>query len=241
MPKHKLDIVFEDERIIALNKPSGLLSIPDREGKDISLKRLLKEKYEEIYVVHRIDKDTSGLIVFAKDEETHKQLSQLFEERVIEKYYVGLVYGGFEQTTGHIDAPIAEHPHKNKMLVHHTGKPSQTDYEVIESFKLLSWVKFRIHTGRTHQIRVHMQHINHSIVCDGLYGNADPIYISSLKHNYKLSKKEESEKPVLSRLALHSWQLKFELKGKTYTLEADIPKDLKALLQQLRKRNNKPI
>src|SRR6188508_431746 len=84
-------IIYEDEDLIALNKPSGLLSIPDRDGKDISLKKLLIEKYGNIFTVHRLDKDTSGLIVFAKNETTHELLSQQFEERQTEKIYLGLV------------------------------------------------------------------------------------------------------------------------------------------------------
>ena len=137
-----------------------------------------------------------------------------------------------------IDAPIMEHPvKKGKMITHAKGKSSLTDYEVLEDFRLFSWVKFHIHTGRTHQIRVHMQHIGHSIVCDELYGSDEPVYISSLKRNYHLSKNTETEKPILSRLALHSSNLKFDLNDKHYEFEAEIPKDLKATLQQLRKWN----
>jgi 23S rRNA pseudouridine1911/1915/1917 synthase len=231
-----LDIIFENDQFIAINKPSGLLSIPDRLGQEVSLKDLLKEKYDGIYTVHRLDRDTSGVIVFAKNEESHKQLSQLFEGREMEKYYVGLVYGNMMTTAGSIDAPIMEHPGKvTKMLTHAKGKTSLTDYEVLESFRLYSWVQFRIHTGRTHQIRVHMQHIGHSIVCDEIYGDAKPVLLSSLKKNFKLSKVAEEERPILSRLALHSYRLKFVLQDTTFDLEAEVPKDLRAVLQQLRK------
>lgn len=231
-----LDIIFENEQFIAINKPSGLLSIPDRLGQEISVKDLLKQKLGSIYTVHRLDRDTSGVIVFAKTEEAHKDLSQLFEGREMEKYYVGLVYGQMMNTSGSIDAPIMEHPGKTtKMMTHAKGKVSLTDYEVLESFRLYSWVQFRIHTGRTHQIRVHMQHIGHSIVCDEIYGDAKPVLLSSLKKNFKLAKIAEEEKPILSRLALHSYQLKFTLDGETFELEAPLPKDLRAVLQQLRK------
>lgn len=230
------DIIFENDLFIAINKPSGLLSIPDRLGEEISLKDILKEKYGEIYTVHRLDKDTSGIIVFARSEEAHKALSQLFEGREMEKYYVGLVYGNMISTSGSIDAPITEHPGKiSKMMTHAKGKPSLTDYEVLDSFRLFSWLQFRIHTGRTHQIRVHMQHIGHPIVCDALYGEARPLLLSALKKNFKLSKTAEEEKPILSRLALHSFRLKFTLNKEIYELEAPLPKDLKAVLQQLKK------
>lgn len=231
-----LDIIFENEQFIAINKPSGLLSIPDRLGQEISVKDLLKQKLGSIYTVHRLDRDTSGVIVFAKTEEAHKELSQLFEGREMEKYYVGLVYGQMMNSSGSIDAPIMEHPGKTtKMMTHAKGKLSLTDYEVLESFRLYSWVQFRIHTGRTHQIRVHMQHIGHSIVCDEIYGDAKPVLLSSLKKNFKLAKIAEEEKPILARLALHSSRLQFTLGGETFELEAPLPKDLRAVLQQLRK------
>ncbi len=232
----QLDIIFENDQFIAVNKPSGLLSIPDRLGQEISLKDILKERYDGIYTVHRLDRDTSGVIVFAKSEESHKDLSMLFEGREMEKYYVGLVYGNMMNTSGSIDAPIMEHPGKaTKMMTHAKGKVSLTDYEVLESFRLFSWVQFRIHTGRTHQIRVHMQHLGHSIVCDEIYGDPKPLLLSSLKKNFKLSKTAEEERPVLSRLALHSYKLKFTLNGESFDLEAAVPKDLRAVLQQLRK------
>ena len=101
-------LVFENDDFIALNKPSGLLSIPDREGKEISLKILLQEKYPQIFTVHRLDKDTSGLIVFAKNEETHRNLSMQFEERQTEKIYLGLVLGSLIEKKGTVDKPIAE-------------------------------------------------------------------------------------------------------------------------------------
>ncbi len=229
--------VFEDENLIALNKPSGLLSIPDREGKDISLKKLLIEKYGHIFTVHRLDRDTSGLIIFAKTEEAHKHLSQQFEERKTEKIYQGMVLGSIATQKATINAPIAEHPvKKGLMTVYRKGKEAITDYEVLEDFKIFSWVQFQIHTGRTHQIRVHAKHLGHPIVCDELYGDGKPILLSSLKHKFKLSKNELEERPILNRLALHAVSLQFiNSNGATLNLEASLPKDLKALLQQLKK------
>jgi 23S rRNA pseudouridine1911/1915/1917 synthase len=232
----KYEVIFENDYMIALNKSSGLLSIPDREGKEISLKQLLQEKYGEIFTVHRLDKATSGVIVFAKDESTHKQLSQLFENRETEKIYYGLVHGSVSPTNGKIEEPIAQHPSGNgKMLIHIKGKPSLTEYEVLEDFKRFTWVKFKILTGRTHQIRVHAQFMGHSIVCDELYGDGQPFFLSSIKKKYNLSKSELEERPILSRLALHSASLQFNLNNTNYFFEAPVPKDLKALLQQLRK------
>ncbi|BAV08984.1 23S rRNA pseudouridine955/2504/2580 synthase/23S rRNA pseudouridine1911/1915/1917 synthase [Filimonas lacunae] len=231
------NIIFENDQFIAINKPSGLLSVPDRKQSEPSLKDMLLAKYGSIFTVHRLDKDTSGVIVFAKDEETHKALSALFEGREVEKYYQGMVYGIPYPEKGSVDAAIMEHPAGNgKMITHAKGKASLTDYEVQQAFRLYSWLKFQIHTGRTHQIRVHMQHLGHAIVCDDLYSNGEPIFISALKKkNYNLNKNELNERPILGRLALHSWLLKFELNGEVFELEAPLPKDLRATLQQLEK------
>ena len=237
MIKIEEHILEEDENLVAINKAAGLLTIPDREGKEVSLKQLLKIKYGEIFTVHRLDKETSGIVIFAKNEETHKQLSQLFEARETDKIYNGFVLGSPFQEAGVINEPIAEHPvKKGLMTVYKKGKESITEYEVLENFKLYSWVQFRILTGRTHQIRVHMKHLGHPIVCDELYGDGKPVFISSIKRKkFNLSKDEEAERPILSRLALHASRLKFELNIKLYELEAELPKDLRALLQQLRK------
>ena len=230
-------IIFEDDDFIALNKPSGLLSIPDREGKEISLKSLLLEKYGSIFTVHRLDKDTSGLIVFAKNETAHRHLSIQFEERQTEKIYVGLVIGSPADEKGSIDLPIAENMvTRGTMIINRRGKQSLTDYEVLESFGTYSWMQFRIHTGRTHQIRVHMKDLGHPIVCDELYGDGKPLLLSSLKSKFKLSKNEFEERPILNRLALHAYRLSFtNPNGKKIELEAGLHKDLRASLQQLSK------
>lgn len=230
------EIIFENDFFVAVNKPSGLLSIPDRLGQELSLKDILKSRYDQIFTVHRLDKDTSGIIVFAKDEASHKQLSQLFEGREVEKFYLGLVHGKLMNEDGSIDAAITEHPGKNgKMITHVKGKPALTDYHVLESFRLYTWLQFQIHTGRTHQIRVHMQHIGHPIVCDEIYGDPSPILLSALKKKFKLSKSAEQERPLMNRLALHSHKLSFTLNDEKFNLEAEIPKDLRAMLAQLRK------
>ncbi|HEY8388424.1 MAG TPA: pseudouridine synthase, partial [Parasegetibacter sp.] len=136
-----------------------------------------------------------------------------------------------------IDEPIMEHPADNgTMVINRKGKPSQTSCEVLEGFGRYSWAKFQIFTGRTHQIRVHMKFAGHPIVCDPLYGDGQPFFLSSVKRNFRLSKFQEEERPLINRLALHSSSLQFrDDNGKEYLLEAPLPKDLKAGLQQLRK------
>ncbi len=233
----KPDILFENDDFVALDKPAGLLSIPDREGKDPSLKSFLKERYGNVFTVHRLDRETSGAIVFAKNEVAHKYLSKIFEDRNVEKIYQGIVQGTPPQEKGTIDLPIMEHPTKpGVMVINRRGKAALTDYEVLETIGPYSYLQFRIHTGRTHQIRIHMHTIGHPIACDNLYGDGKPIFLSGIKRNFKLSKSEETERPLLARLALHSQLLRFaDAQGQTHPIEAPLPKDLRALLQQLRK------
>ncbi|HUR09778.1 MAG TPA: RNA pseudouridine synthase [Flavitalea sp.] len=231
------DILLDTDDYIALNKPAGLLSIPDREGKEISLKKMLQEKYGEIFTVHRIDKGTSGVIIFGKNTRAHQFLSTAFEDRRVEKYYTGLVQGIPSPSAQTINQPLMPHPGKSTlMVINKRGKEAITDYTLLESFGKVSLLEFRIHTGRTHQIRVHMQFAGHPLLCDELYGDGKPILLSSFKKAYKLSQHEEEERPILNRLALHAQRLVFiDQEGMKHTLEAPVPKDFRALLQQLRK------
>ena len=240
MQKNKFEIIFENENFVAVNKSSGLLTIPDRHDDTInSLYKTLQEQYGKIFIVHRLDRETSGLILFAKDESTHKYLSQLFEQRNVEKYYLGIIQGTLQNKSGIIEEPIMEHPAGKGMIVHAKGKSSLTEYEILEEYGIYSLVQFQIHTGRTHQIRVHMKHLGHPIVCDELYGDPTPVLLSSFKKKFKLSKHDEEERPMINRLALHSYKLKFKDRvNKEFDLTAEMPKDMRALLQQLRKSRN---
>ena len=231
--------LFENDNFIVLNKPTGMLSIPDRTQSQPSLKDHLIDKFGSIFTVHRLDAPTSGVIVFAKNESTHKHLSQQFEDRSTQKIYNGLITGKPETPNGIIDEPIGEHySHKGEMMVSDKGKPSTTEYAVLEQFRTFSWMQFHILTGRTHQIRVHMKHIGHPIACDSLYGDGKPVLLSSFKKKFNLAKSAEEERPLLNRLALHAAVLRFkDSTGNDYSFEAPLLKDLRALLQQLRKWN----
>jgi 23S rRNA pseudouridine1911/1915/1917 synthase len=231
------EIILENDEMIALNKPAGLLSVPDRTQSAPSLKDLLIEKYGEIFTVHRLDRETSGVIVFAKTAVVHQYLSVIFQERQVEKIYYGIVWGVPSTPSGIIDLPMFEHPGKNgTMVVNRKGKPASTGFEVVENFGKYSFLKFQLFTGRTHQIRLHMKETGHPILCDPLYGDGKPFLVSSLKKNYNHSGFEE-EQPILSRLALHSARLSFsDQQGKSFTMEAEMPKDMRALLSQMRKR-----
>jgi 23S rRNA pseudouridine1911/1915/1917 synthase len=229
-------ILFENKDMIVLNKPAGLLSVPDRMQSAPSLKDILLEKYGEIFTVHRLDRETSGVIVFAKNTETHQYLSIIFQERQVEKMYCGIVWGVPSPPSGTIDLPMLEHPGKNgTMVVHRKGKPASTGYEVVENFGKYAFLSFNLFTGRTHQIRLHMKETGHPILCDPLYGDGKPFLVSSLKKNYNHSGLEE-EKPILSRLALHAARLSFiDKPGERHVFQAELPKDLRALMSQMRK------
>ncbi len=232
------EIIFENDDFIVVNKPSGLLTVPDRFDPNLpSLKSSLKKKYGEIFVVHRLDRDTSGIIVFAKNAVTHQHLSGLFESRQVDKEYLGLVLGTPVPAEGTIDQSVSPDPRNpGKMWMHAKGKHAITHYQVQESFGPWAWVSFHIETGRTHQIRVHLQHLGHALAADPLYGDGKGVFLSQLKKKFKLSKYVEEERPLLGRLALHAHQLQFrDMSGKEYVLTAPLPKDMEVTLKQLRK------
>jgi len=235
----KLETLYEDDDLIIVNKPAGLLVIPDRFDHELpSLNKLLEAKlHQKVWVTHRLDRDTSGVICFAKNEAAHKYLSGLFMERNVGKYYAGLVTGIVIPEEGTIETFIDEHPAVHgKMVVAKKGKLATTEYKVAEQWPLYALVQFRILTGRTHQIRVHMQSIGHPIVCDELYGDGKPFYVSLIKRKYNISKNEEEEKPLLSRLALHAYRIVFEKEdGQVIDIECPIPKDMAATVNQLNK------
>lgn len=235
----QIETLYEDDDLIAVNKPAGLLVIPDRFNHELpSLNRLLESKTgQKIWVVHRLDKETSGVICFAKNEHYHRYLSILFQERDVHKFYAGLVTGIVMPTEGRIESPIAEHPAVHgKMVVNRRGKPAVTDYRVVDQWPLYSLLQFQIHTGRTHQIRVHMASIGHPLVCDDLYGDGQPFLLSNIKRKFRLSEKDEQEKPLLSRVALHAYKLAFAKEdGTPVVVEAEIPRDMSACVKQLNK------
>jgi len=231
------EILIENENFIALNKPAGLLSVPDRVQSAPSLKDLLIEKFGEIFTVHRLDRETSGVILFAKNAETHQYMSLVFQERHVEKIYHGIVWGVPSSPIGIIELAMMEHPSKNgTMIIHRKGKAASTGYEVLENFGKYALVQFNLYTGRTHQIRLHMKETGHPILCDPLYGDGKPVLVSSLKRKYNHSGFEEDEKPILARLALHAARISFtDQRGNPFVIEAEMPKDMRALLSQMRR------
>ena len=229
-------IIYENTDCIVLNKPSGLLSVPDRKQLLPNLKDILITKYGDIYTVHRLDAPTSGIIIFAKNAETHKQLSHQFENRLTKKLYLGIVHGALPDNEGTWDTPILEHPGKNgTMVAHRNGKASITNYKVLHNLSKYSILQFDILTGRTHQIRVHCKNAGYPIVADTLYGDGKGIMLSTLKKRFNLSKNELDEKPILNRLALHAQYLTVIVNGVSQTFEAPIPKDINVAIKILQK------
>ncbi|MEM7104971.1 MAG: RluA family pseudouridine synthase [Bacteroidota bacterium] len=236
--KSKTEVLFEDEGIVVINKPANFLTIPDRYKPDLpNLYHFLQDKYGEIFIVHRLDRETSGIIIFAKTAEVHRTLSLVFERRQIEKEYLAIVEGNFMKKEGKIDRPIAKSKSgSGKMVIHKRGKLSLSEYEVIEEFKHYSFIKVRIHTGRQHQVRVHMKAIGHPLAVDALYNNKSEFYLSQIKRNYKVNH-DGQERPLMGRTSLHAANLKLKhpISGEPIEFSAEPPKDFKAVLNQLRK------
>ncbi len=234
------EILFENDDYIILNKPSGLLSIPDHYANPNNLTDLLRRRYEEIFICHRIDKDTSGCIVFAKNKDAHRHASMAFENHEVAKEYLTIAHGNFRDPEGTIEEKLLGHPTKQHLVVINNsyGKEAKTDYKVLEQYKNFALVSCIIHTGRMHQIRVHLEYIGHAVLCDPFYSKGDSFFVSSIKRRYNLARDEENEKPLLFRLALHAHRIAFtDAQGNIIKGEAELFKDMRATLQQLRKWN----
>jgi len=237
--KNKIQILFEDADLIIINKPPGLLTIPDRYAPEkLNLFSHLANKYGKIFTVHRLDKETSGVLCFAKNETAHRHLSLQFESRKIGKIYLVLVEGRLHREEGVIDKPIAAaRPHSGKMVISKKGKPAITTYKVVEFFNNYTLLEASIKTGRTHQIRVHFESIGYPLAVDSIYGRKSGFFLSDLKlRKYKLGKGQE-EKPLMSRLSLHARQLRLlhPVTEEPMSFEASLPKDFKAVIKQLQK------
>ncbi len=238
MPKSPLSILYQDDHIVAVNKPAGLLTLPDRFRQDIpNLRGQLIDMFGEIFVVHRLDKATTGVIVFAKNAEAHKEMSINFQNREVEKCYHAIVSGVVEKDTMDIDIPLSEDTNrKGLMKPSARGKESFTKINVKERFKIATLLECLPVTGRQHQIRVHLAAIGHPLLVDSDYGTLTEFKLSTIKRRFKVSKDEE-ERPILTRTPLHAFSITFKhpATGESITIEAPYPKDYQALLQVLRK------
>ena len=232
-------VIFQDENFVVLNKRSGILIAADRYNPDAPrLDLIAQEEFGKLYAVHRIDKDTSGLIIYAKTLEAQRELSMQFEKRQVHKTYHALVYGHPLWETLKVDLPLQpDGDARHKTVVNKKfGKPSVTDFRLIGTCGPYSWIEAKPLTGRTHQIRVHLSSNGLSIVCDPLYsGNQKPVRLSEIKK--KWNGDEFEERPLLSRLALHAYKIEIAhpVTKEIITFTAPYPKDMDATRKQLAK------
>jgi RluA family pseudouridine synthase len=232
-------VLYEDEALIAFDKPSGLLTAPDRWDKTLPcLTDLLHEHLSpEFQNAHRLDRDASGVLLCAKTPEALRALREQFDSQLVRKAYVAIVCPGPREPKGEIAAPLAPDARRpGRMRVSTEGKPSRTSYEVQEAFRG-GWSLLRAepHTGRTHQIRVHLAHNGSPIVGDVLYGDGAPLLLSAIKRGYRPGRRPE--RPLMGRLALHARMLtlRHPLSGADVAIESPLPEDFEIAMKYLRR------
>jgi 23S rRNA pseudouridine955/2504/2580 synthase/23S rRNA pseudouridine1911/1915/1917 synthase len=234
--RQEIEIIYQDDDIVVVNKPSGIVVIPDQyTDEEGTLAGMLKKQLnQKMWVVHRTDRDTTGVLVFAKSAQSHRNISMQFENLKVHKKYIALLSGVLEEDKGVISKPILISGRDVSIDIE--GKESITNFDVTERFKSYTLVEAMPLTGRRHQIRIHFWSIGHPLAIDSKYGVADPMMLSRLKRGYK-AKKGEEEKPIISRLTLHAASLTFALlqTGKEQTFKSPLPKDFELALKQLRK------
>lgn len=248
--KDELDVLWADEDYVAVAKPAGLASIPGRGEDDSVLERLGRQLGlpssgtidPRLRVVHRLDKGTSGVLLFAKHLSAQRHVSQQFQDNRVEKQYLALVSGRPAESQGKIDADLAPHPGSSRRMAvtKHGGRPAQTLWRVEATFRAFTLLRVFPKTGKTHQIRVHLRHIGLPLAIDPLYnpprpGSPTGILLSSFKRDYRTTP-GTPERPLIDRLTLHAERLRFELPdGAKQELIAPLPKDFHAVLNQLRR------
>lgn len=237
------ELHYQDDLLLVVSKPAGLLTIPDRFGNKDSLQSALERDFGKVFVVHRLDRETSGVLCFARTEAAHRHLSMQFEHHMVDKYYLVLVDGNVHQEEGEINKPIGQHPTiAGKMMITNRGKPSLTFYRVLERFKHFTLLEALLKTGRTHQVRVHFQSIGYPLAVDAVYGRRPAFFLSEIKGKaYRSGKFSDEERPLMERTSLHAYRLRLDHPGTGERLEfkAELPKDFSAMLKQLRKLEGK--
>jgi RluA family pseudouridine synthase len=230
-------ILWADETLLAVNKPAGLLALPD--GYDPGaphLRSVLEPSYGPLWTVHRLDRETSGVVVLARTAEAHRHLNTQFQERRVVKFYHALVVGDPDWETRTVDLPLrADGDRQHRTVVDPvSGKPAATRLRVLERFGRYTLVEAIPETGRTHQARVHLREAGAPIVCDPLYGDGASVFSSVIDPG--VGKGSESDRLLLGRLGLHAWSLEVEhpVTQDRLILHASYPEDLESTIQRLR-------
>ena len=238
-----LNIIYEDEFLLVVNKPAGMVAHPAYANYTGTLVNALLHHTKSLSglnepgrpgIVHRLDKNTSGLLVVAKDDFTHAKLAEQFSKHTAEREYRAVCWGVFKETKGEISSNIARSKSDRKKFAvsSNEGKIAITLFEVIEQFEFASYLKLNLKTGRTHQIRVHLSSINHPVFGDETYGGRKIVYGSQLP---KMKSRIENLLSLMSRQALHAKTLGFihPHKKRFMRFDSELPEDMKELLKKL--------
>jgi len=233
-PPFKEIILFENDDLIVVNKPPFLSSLDDRDGGEINLLRLAKQYVADAQICHRLDKETSGAIIIAKNPEAYRFVSMQFEHREVSKIYHAIINGSHQFEDLLVDLPILNLGNKNVAISKQDGKAAQTYFKSLVFFKHYTLVECKPITGRMHQIRIHLASQRAAIAGDEMYGG-QPVMLSDIKRGYKLGKDQE-ELPIMKRFALHAKEVSFKINpGTEISVHAPYPKDFATLLKLLDK------
>ncbi len=232
------NIIHKEEDFLIINKSAGVLSIPDRYNDALpSLDKILKKDFPGSMIVHRLDKDTSGIMIFPLNPDAHRIINSQFENRELKKIYHAVVAGIVSEDEMEIDIPLLTNPGKKAGVIPSArGKESLSRLKVLERFRNSTLVEIDLVTGRHHQLRAHVSAVGHPLLIDPLYSNTTEFYLSSVKRKYNRSKSKE-ERPIISRITMHAYSIEFNhpTTGKRISFEAEYPKDFAVLLKQLKK------
>ena len=240
-----LNIIHEDDDIIVVNKQANLIVHPARNYKSGTLVNALVFHAKQLStinadyrpgIVHRLDKNTTGVMIVAKNDSAHWKLARQFSERTTQKTYLAVVHGVPQLTADRINEPIGTNPHeREKMAIRQDGKEATSFYRVLEEYRGYSLIELSPKTGRTHQLRVHMRYIKHPIVADEMYGG-------KIVYSWQIEDREPTpEDPLMNRVALHAWKLeiKHPTTNQLLIFKADPPEDIQNLIENLRKFRSK--